>query len=144
MCERLMWPELLHTFENHAAFLGGLAVLSLVTFLFSLVVVPVVFVKLPPDYLTRPEQRGGPTGWPGVVYLVLKNIAGWIFIVAGMIMLLIPGQGLLSILIGLMLIHFPGKRKLIKRVMGRPKVFRAVNGIRVKAGRLPLEAPELV
>lgn len=137
-----MWHEVIHTFESHAAVFGGLVAFSLVTLLFSLVAVPVVFVKLPPDYLIRPEQPGGPTGWLGLVYLVLKNIAGWIFIVAGIIMLLIPGQGLLSILIGLMLIHFPGKRKLIKRIMGRPKIFRAVNTIRVKAGKEPLQAPE--
>ncbi len=136
-----MWQETLHTFETHAALFGGLAMLSLATFLVSLIAVPMVFIMLPPDYLTRPEQRGGPTGWLRWVYWVVKNLVGWIFIIAGIIMLLIPGQGLLSILIGLILIHFPGKRKLIKRIMGRPKILRSVNAIRAKAGKAPLEVP---
>lgn len=137
-----MWDTITRTFESHAALFGGLVAISLVTFLFSLVAIPVVFVKLPPDYLTRQEQRGGPTGWLRVVYLVVKNIAGWVFILAGFIMLLIPGQGLLSILIGLMLIQFPGKRKLIKRIMGQPAIFKAVNTIRAKASKVPLEVPD--
>lgn len=137
-----MLQSMIHTMKNHADLLGGLAVFSLVMFVFSLIVIPMVFVKLPPDYLTRPDQRGGPGGWLRVGYIVLKNMVGWVFILAGIIMLLIPGQGLLCILIGLMLIHFPGKRKLIKRVMGRPKIFRTVNTIRVKAGKELLEAPE--
>ena len=137
-----MWQEIAHAFESHAAIFGGLALFSLVTFLVSLVAVPLVFVKLPPDYLTYPEQRGGPSGWLRWVYWVIKNVFGWVFILVGIIMLFIPGQGLLSILIGLMLIHFPGKRKLIKRIMGRPKILKAVNGIRSKAGKVPLEAPQ--
>ncbi len=133
--------EVIHTIENHAALFSGLALFSLVMFVFSLIAIPLVFVMLPPDYLTRPEQRGGPTGWLRWVYWVVKNLVGWIFIIAGIIMLLIPGQGLLSILIGLILIHFPGKRKLIKRIMGRPKILRSVNAIRAKAGKAPLEVP---
>lgn len=132
---------MIHTIENHAGLFSGLAVFSLVMFVFSLIVIPIVFARLPPNYLTRPGQRGGPTGWLRWVYWMVKNFIGWIFILSGIIMLLIPGQGLLSILIGLMLIHFPGKRKLIKRVMARPKIFKAVNTIRAKAGKAPLEAP---
>ena len=136
-----MMQEVIHTIENHAALFSGLALFSLVMFVFSLIAIPLVFVMLPPDYLTRPEQGGGPTGWLRWVYWVVKNLIGSIFIVAGIIMLLIPGQGLLSILIGLILIHFPGKRKLIKRIMGRPKILRSVNAIRAKAGKAPLEVP---
>jgi len=134
--------ELVHTIENHAALLSGLVLFSVATVLFSLVAVPVAFIMLPPDYLTRPEQSGGPAGWMRGVYWVVKNIVGWVFIIAGAIMLLIPGQGLLTILIGLLLIHFPGKRKLIKKVMGRPNILKVVNSIRMKAGTEPLEAPE--
>ena len=128
-------------FETHASLFSGLALFSFVMFIFSLIVIPMVFVRLPPNYLTRSGQRGAPGGWLGVGYLVFKNIMGWILIFAGIVMLLIPGQGLLCILIGLMLIHFPGKRKLIKRIMGRPQIFKAVNSIRVKAGKEPLETP---
>ena len=137
-----MWQELAHTFESHAAIFGGLALFSLVTFLFSLVAVPLVFIHLPSDYLTRPETAGGPTGWLRWVYWGVKNVAGWVFILAGIIMLFIPGQGLLSILIGLLLIHFPGKRKMIKQIMGRPKIYTTVNRIRARAGKVPLKAPE--
>jgi hypothetical protein len=50
----------------------------------------------------------------------------------------LPGQGLLTILIALILLDFPGKRSLERRIIARPKVLRAVNGLRTKAGRPPL------
>ena len=71
-------------------------------------------------------------------WLVAKNIAGLIFILAGMAMLVLPGQGLISILLGLSLTNFPGKYRLERFLISRPAILRSVNWIRRKADKDPL------
>jgi hypothetical protein len=56
-------------------------------------------------------------------------------------MLVLPGQGLLAILVGVMLANFPGKYALERRIISRPAVARGVNRIREMAGRPPFELP---
>jgi len=54
--------------------------------------------------------------WNRHTKLVLKHAAGWFFIVIGILMLVTPGQGLLSILIGVFLLadHVPAFGRLKK------------------------------
>ena len=69
---------------------------------------------------------------------LLKNTAGVVFLTAGVAMLVLPGQGLLTILLGLMLINFPGKRRFELALIRRRPVLKSVNWIRRRAGREPL------
>ena len=57
---------------------------------------------------------------------------------AGLAMLVLPGQGLLTILIGLMLLDFPGKRRLERRIVARPAILAMLNRMRARRGRDPL------
>jgi hypothetical protein len=50
----------------------------------------------------------------------------------------IPGQGLLTVLIGLMLVDFPGKLRLERWLIGLPRVLQTVNRLRQRYGRPPL------
>ena len=74
-------------------------------------------------------------------YWIAKNIVGVVFIVAGIVMLVLPGQGILTIVLGLALINFPGKRKVIRRIFTQRRIFKAINGLRRKANKPPLEKP---
>jgi hypothetical protein len=76
-----------------------------------------------------------------VVVLVAKNVVGLLVFVAGLVMALpgIPGQGLLTMIIGITLLDFPGKRALERRLIGRPRVLRSINRLRHRFGREPLE-----
>ena len=56
-------------------------------------------------------------------------------------MLALPGQGILTMLVGLMLMDFPGKRSLEIRIIGNRMVSRTVNWMRRKAKREPLRIP---
>lgn len=117
---------------------------SLVFFLGSLVVVPAVIVALPADYLFRESTllKWNPViAWP---IIVLKNLLGALFLLAGLIMLVTPGQGILSLLVGLSLLNFPGKKRLEHRILTNPKVIRAVNGLRARAKQPPLETQRSV
>jgi hypothetical protein len=65
-------------------------------------------------------------------------LIGCVLLLAGIAMLVLPGQGILTMLIGVSLMDIPGKRKLERRLIGRPAVLRTINKIRAKFGREPL------
>jgi UPF0716 family protein affecting phage T7 exclusion len=69
---------------------------------------------------------------------VIKNVIGGIFLFAGFLMLFLPGQGILTMLIGISMLDFPGKRKLEAWLIGRPAVLSTINGMREKFSKPPL------
>jgi hypothetical protein len=62
-------------------------------------------------------------------------------VVAGLVMLVVPGQGLLTLAVGLMLMDFPGKFRLERWLATRGPVWRSLNWLRKRARRPPLERP---
>jgi hypothetical protein len=127
--------------ENHEL-IGWLGALSVLTFIGSLVLIPWLIARIPPDYF-QPEKRlpiRSQSRYPGLNHLltVLKNVLGILFILAGLGMLFLPGQGILTLLVGLMMTNFPGKYKLEKKIIGRRSVLRAINWIRIKYKKPPL------
>ena len=67
-----------------------------------------------------------------------KNVVGAIFLFAGFLMLFLPGQGILTMLIGITMLDFPGKRKLEAKMIGQPAVLGTINNMRQKFGKPPL------
>jgi hypothetical protein len=128
--------------QDHPALFTWLMAASLVAFVASLLVVPAVIVRLPADYFTREERPPGAWDhWPAPVrytLLVAKNVLGCVFIVAGFAMLVLPGQGLLTVLIGFLMLDFPGKYRAEKRLFALRSVRRATDWVRRRAGREPL------
>lgn len=120
-----------------------LGVLSAITFLVSLVLIPILVARMPTDYFR--DRRRSPALWvtrhPAVRWslLVGKNLAGAVLLIGGLTMLLLPGQGLLTILMGLVLINYPGKRRLERYLVTRPPILRGVNWLRRRGGRPPLQ-----
>jgi hypothetical protein len=119
---------------SHPAWNWGLAAFSLVSVLASLVFVPRVLARLPRDYLQSPP---GPAGHP-LLLRVLRNLLGVVLLLLGLAMLLLPGQGLLTLLVGCLLVDFPGKHGLIVRALRRPSVLSIVNKLRERHGAPPL------
>ena len=118
-----------------------LGILSAVFFVGSLIVIPILLVRLPVDYFDERQPRVWLQGYPSVIRVttfVLKNLVGAVFVLAGIAMLVLPGQGILTILIGLSIVDFPGKRRLERSLLGRPTVLNAINTIRAKFGKPPL------
>lgn len=126
--------------ETHETLLGWLGIISLVMFVGTLIAIPLIIVMLPDDFLYREDEKVSRMllDFWYFPYWVLKNAFGVVFIVAGVAMLLLPGQGTLTILIGLTLITFPGKKKLIRRILGRRRVLKAINGLRRRFDKKPI------
>ncbi len=120
-----------------------LAVFSIVSFIATLVLVPVLVVRIPEDYFAEKKRhRWEPWAHEHPVVrwslLIAKNLLGYIFIILGIAMLVLPGQGVLTILIGTMFINFPGKYRLERWVITRGPVLKTINRLRQRAGRAPL------
>lgn len=122
--------------------LGGIGVISLLA---TVLLLPFMVVRIPPDYFRRGHREHDyvhdrhPLVHHSLV--ILKNLLGIVLILAGIAMILLPGQGLLTLLIGLMLTDFPGKYRLEKLLIARPGVLRAVNWLRARAHHPPILAP---
>ena len=68
---------------------------------------------------------------------IAKIIFGLVLFICGLAMLVLPGQGLITMLIGLSLIPFPGKHKLENKLLARKSVRSSLNWIRIKAKKPP-------
>ena len=71
--------------------------------------------------------------------MVGKNLLGSVLMVAGVAMLVLPGQGVLTILVGFLLVDFPGKYPLERWLVSRRAIGAPLNWLRSRAGRAPLE-----
>ena len=131
--------------RGHSVLLAWLFGASAAVFVGSLLAVPWVVIRIPADYFhsrRRFVDRWQPRHpWMRKALLVLKNALGGVLILAGAAMLVLPGQGLLTIFVGLMILDFPGKFALERWLVRKAPVIRTINWMRRRAGRPPLELP---
>ncbi len=120
-------------------------VLTVATAIISLAAVTVVIARLPEDYFTNPAAQRPIERHP-VLYVLLilfRNAVGWLLVGLGIILSLpgVPGQGLLTILIGMLLIDFPRKKRVLRWLLTRRGVWEGINRLRQRCGRPPLRSP---
>jgi hypothetical protein len=133
----------LHEILHHEGLLAALGVASVVMFVLSVVGVPFFLARLPADYLSRRDQDGLGGATPRSPWRmplrIAKNALGAVFVLLGVLMLVLPGQGLLTLVVGLLLVDFPGKRRFMRHILGGPRVLRLVNTLRKRWNQPPLE-----
>jgi len=124
-----------------------LVVASIVMFVVSLAAVPLIVARIPEDYFTHHGRHrmshNNHNLVAGLMLSGLKNMFGAVLLLAGFIMLFTPGQGLLSILFGLMIMNYPGKYKLECWIIRKPLISRTLNYMRAKQGKTPLQKPKI-
>jgi hypothetical protein len=124
-----------------------LTALSMVFFVGTLIAIPFILVRLPADYFDVRVPRPWMEDHHPVLRLlghIVKNAVGAIFLFAGFLMLFLPGQGVLTMLIGISMLDFPGKRKVEAKLIGQPTVLSVINGMRQRFNKPPLLlAPDL-
>ena len=131
--------------HSHETLLLWLTIASIIGFIGSLIGIPWILIQIPSDYFSHKKRKKHLWGsYPPVIRLVLllmKNILGFIFIISGIIMLLIPGQGIITIIVGIILIDFPYKYKIEQWIISHPAILRSINQLRTKAKQSPIERP---
>lgn len=130
--QSLTWTKLL---------IGG--GIFLASFAFSFAAIAVVLIKLPANYFsTHYRQDFLPDSSWAVRWgaVIAKNLFGVFLILLGIVLSLpgVPGQGILTILLGLIMLDIPGKRPLEAKIIQRPTVLAAANKLRTRWGKPPL------
>lgn len=118
----------------------GVSLFSLACFVSSVVVASWAVRRLPADYLLH-ESDGPEHVVCGRLVFVLRNVLGGVLLLLGFLMLLLPGQGLLTIVAALAVMSFRRKRRLEHWLLLRPQLFSLVNRLRRRSGRPPLLHP---
>lgn len=104
----------------------------------------VLLVRMPAGYFSRRHSRedNGKDRHPVLRWAILvgKNLLGVVLVLLGIVLSLpgVPGPGVVLALLGVTLVNFPGKRRLERRLIGFPGVFKAINGLRQRFGQPPL------
>jgi len=129
--------------QAHEAFLWWLTAASAAVFALFLVAVPWLVARIPEDYFAaekRPKKQSAVNHSYAVLVLlaVMKNALGGLLVLTGVALLVLPGQGLFTIMLGLALMNFPGKFQLERWLISRGPVLRMVNGLRRKKGQTEL------
>ena len=128
--------------EDNQEFVWVMTGVSAGLFLLTLIALPILVARIPEDYFVPRHRKRG--SWDHMsaaakfALLIGKNVLGVIVLLAGVAMLVLPGQGLLAILVGVLLIDFPGKYRFERWLVRKRVVLRPLNWIRSKAGKPPL------
>lgn len=133
--------EFLSSLTLRGVFLG--VGIFLITFAVNLAIVSFILVKMPADYFRSSRSNKFLKDRSPVIRtlgIIGKNVLGGLLVVLGVLLSLpgVPGQGVLTILLGVMLLDFPGRRRLERWLVSRPKVFAAINKLRHRFSKPPL------
>ncbi|MFL2554543.1 MAG: PGPGW domain-containing protein [Candidatus Rariloculaceae bacterium] len=135
-----MITEILAYTQSHV---GWILTISSIFFVFGLIVMPILAICIPPNYFLS-DYRNPPSRFPphiGIALAVIKNIVGAFCVVTGILLLVLPGQGLITLILGLMIMNYPGKYALERRLIRLPNVLSTINWLRDKFEKQPLESP---
>lgn len=139
-----MLQQALQWIEQHPELLAWSLGISALTFVGTLIAIPIAIINMPADFFLpshlhhNPHKPLSPLHWLGRLG---KNVLGLLILLMGFLMLFLPGQGLLTMLLGVSLIDFPGKRALELRLVHRPSIQQSINWIRQRANKPPLQLP---
>ena len=127
-----MFLEFLSDYKIYLVWLGTL---SFIIFIFSLLTIKWLVALIPSDYFIKKNNSEFRSNYPifWLVSIIIKNLVGYILIFGGILMLVLPGQGLFTIFVGLMLSNYPGKFYIERKFIAIPSVLRAINWLRKKS-----------
>ena len=134
---------MLDLFDDYLHLLPTIGLISVLVFVISLVSLPWLVALIPEDYFSsaepRPPSGKGRNPLIRIAIIICKNILGYVLLLGGFIMLFVPGQGVLTMVAGLVLIDYPGKFALERKIAKNPSIFKGLNWLRAKANKPPLK-----
>jgi hypothetical protein len=132
--------SLLEMFEAYRSLIIWFGSISLFIFLFSLLTIKWLVALIPEDYFINRKaskmRSSNPVLW--YIVLIIKNVVGYSLVLGGIMMLVLPGQGVFTIIIGLMLSNYPGKYSIERKFIAIPSILKSINWLRQKSNKPPL------
>ena len=127
----------------HQYLLGWIGVISLLVFFLSLLSLPWLVAMIPEDYFLSQKRKRtilkNEVFGTWIVIFIVKNSIGLLLVTGGVLMLFLPGQGVLTIIAGLIMTDYPGKFELERRIVSNKKILEKLNWLRNKANRPSLK-----
>jgi len=122
-------------FSDYKIYFVWLGTLSFVIFIFSLLTIKWLVALIPSDYFIQKNNSEFRSNYPifWLISIIIKNLIGYTLIIGGILMLVLPGQGLFTIFIGLMLSNYPGKFYIERKFIAIPSVLKTINWLRKKS-----------
>ncbi|MBC8208407.1 MAG: hypothetical protein H8E79_04470 [Desulfobulbaceae bacterium] len=122
-----------------------LGLLSLATFVVSLLIIPWVVTRAKTNYFLvhtyHVDQRHQQHPLLYFIVRIFRNTLGGLLLVAGLCMLFLPGQGIITMIIGLSLLDVPGRQLVLDRLIQIEIIQHSLNWIRHKSGKEPFRFP---
>ncbi len=109
----------------------ALSLINLSLFIGFIIIVIYAFSSLPNDYWL--EKDDGHFSSPLVK--VVRNLIALPVLLMGILMLFLPGQGLLTVLLALLISDFEYKRELVQKIIAQKKVRDSLDSLRTKMGK---------
>ena len=135
-----MLESLIGYANQYEELLVMVGLISAVVFVLTLLLTPYLLGLIASDYFTMKNPHKLEIKHIGhVITVIIKSVIGLVLLLAGIIMLVTPGQGVISILLGLFLMEFPGKRKLELKIINHDPTFKTLNWLREKASKPPFK-----
>ena len=130
--------EIFNLYKNLIFWFGSI---SLFVFIFSLISIKWLVALIPEDYFINKKdskiKNNSLVAW--YFFLILRNLVGYSLILGGIVMLVLPGQGLFTIIIGLILSKYPGKYYIEKKFIAIPSILKSINWLRKKSNKPPIK-----
>ncbi len=136
-----IFEQLSQQFLYYKSYIFWLGVISFTIFVFSLLSIKWLVALIPSDYFIDKKSSKFKSQFPitWLVSMIIKNLIGYILIIGGILMLVLPGQGLFTIFIGLMMSNYPGKYSIERKFIAIPSVLKTINWLRKKSNQDPLK-----
>tara|TARA_B100001093_G_scaffold397342_1_gene384585 strand:- start:464 stop:886 length:423 start_codon:yes stop_codon:yes gene_type:complete len=129
-------------FVDNQSLLIWLSFFSAIFFIISLIALPWLVGLIPEDYFfNTPINRQNDNEDNFFYKLVMKigkNALGLVLLAGGVLMLFLPGQGLLTLFMGMVLIDYPKKKLIERRLIKIGFILKGLNWVRIRGGHSSL------
>ncbi len=136
----IILEQIIDLIGDYKSIIFWLGLLSFLIFIFSLVTIKWLVALIPSDYFVSKKDTKFKSEYPFIwlISMIIKNIIGYVLIIGGILMLLLPGQGLFTIFIGLMMSNYPGKYYIEKKFIAIPSILKTINWLRKQSNKEPI------
>ena len=124
--------------DQYGSIITWLGIISTVTFFLSLLIIPWIICRLDKNFFLHLHEHTKKEDEHPAIFILLKILryfVGSLLLLAGILMLFLPGQGILTMIIGISLLDFPGKRRLVDGILQLHPVQNSLNWIRAKGDK---------
>ena len=136
----IILEQIIDLIDDYKSIIFWLGLLSFLIFIFSLVTIKWLVALIPSDYFVSKKDTKFKSEYPFIwlISMIIKNIIGYVLIIGGILMLFLPGQGLFTIFIGLMMSNYPGKYYIEKKFIAIPSILKTINWLRKRSNKEPI------